>query len=157
MALQRKPDDPATQERYLKIFPHDFASFMNLFGFDHPLYDGAQYILALSPLGKTHPMEVGKLLIALAKDAHHEADAPNFLQQVTAAYAAQHTKMFAQLLKGLTPQKQTQLITFLAGAENFHAYPEYEEIIKHLKGLGERDLANRFVEARKKREKQPHD
>ena len=65
--------------------------------------------------------------------------------------------MFGQLLKRLTPQKQTQLITFLADAENFYAYPDYEDIIKHLKGLGESGLANKFIEARKKREKQPHD
>ena len=157
MALQRGPNDPATQERYLKVFPQDFASFMNLFGINRPLYDGSQYILALMPLGKMHPMEIGKLLVGLSKDAHYEADATSYLQHTTAFYAAQHTKMFAQLVKGLSPQKQNQLITYLADVENFNAYPEYEGIIKHLKGLGETDLANKFVKARKKREKQGHD
>ena len=70
MALQREPNDAATQERYLKVFPHDYASFMNLFSYNHPLYDGHQYILALTPLCKTHPMEVGRLLVGLSKDAH---------------------------------------------------------------------------------------
>jgi hypothetical protein len=157
MALQRKPNDPATQERYLKIFPHDYASFMNLFSIHHPLYDGHEYILALTPLSKTHPMEVGRLLVGLSKDAHYEADALSALQDVMTDYAAQHTRMFAQLLKGLSPQKQTQLITFLADLETISVDPEYENIIKHLEGLGDADLARKFVEARVKREKEPHD
>src|SRR5262245_6644959 len=101
-------------------------------------------------------MALGKLLVGLSKDAHYEADAPSYLQHVTAAYAGQNTKTFAQLLKELPLQKQTQLITFLADVENFHGYTDYVDIIEHLKGLGEANLASQFAEAKNKREKQPH-
>jgi hypothetical protein len=93
--------------------------------------------------------------MGLGKDAHYEADAPSHLQQVTAVYGSQHTKLFAELLKELPAQKQSQLISFLADVENHAAYPQYQDIIGRLKATGERDLAGRFEEARNKRNKQP--
>ena len=94
--------------------------------------------------------------MGLAKDAHHDADAPNYLQQVTAVYAGQHPETFAALCKQLPPQKQTQVITFLADAEAYYSYPEYQAIIDGLKRIREDKLAMRFEEARTKRERQPH-
>ena len=155
--LRTSPDDSATQERYLKAFPHDYKEFLNLFEQDHELYDGHDFVEALSVAGKDHETDLGKLLVGLAKDAHHDADAPSYLQHSTAAYAARHPKTFAELFKQLPPEKQTQLVTFLADVENHRSYSAYQEIIDGLNGIGEDKLAIRFKEARMKREKQPHD
>src|SRR5260221_9389103 len=74
-ALRTSPDDSATQERYLKAFPHDYKEFLNLFEPDHELYDGHDFVEALSVAGKDHETDLGKLLVGLAKDAHYDADA----------------------------------------------------------------------------------
>jgi hypothetical protein len=155
-ALRTSPDDSGAQERYLKAFPHNYREFLHLFDLDHELYDGHDFIDALSLTGKDHAAELGELLVGLAKDAYHDADAPSYLQQVTAVYAGQHPKTFAELCKQLSPQKQTQLITFLADAEAHYSYPEYQAVIDGLKRIGEDKLAIRFEEARTRRERQPH-
>ena len=92
----------------------------------------------------------------LSKDSHYEADAPAYLQQATVDYARQHAKTFADLMKPLAANKQTQLIEFLADAENHAAYPQYQDLIDQLKTAGENDLARRFETAREERSKQPH-
>lgn len=157
VALRNKPRDTAVQKEYLQAFPHDYKEFLALFDFGHELYDGHDFIDPLPSLGSQHPVELGELLIGLSKDAHYEADAPNYLRHATATYAVEHSQMFARFLKQLPPAKQQQLITFLADIENFRAYPEYQEIVDHLKGIGERKLAIDFEEARAKREKEPDD
>lgn len=153
-ALRTTPDNPVAQECYLKTFPHDYKEFLNLFDFGRELYDGHDFVDALSLTSKNHEAELGKLLVGLAKDAHHEADAPSYLQQVTAVYAGRYPKTFAQLFAELPTQKQTQLLTFLADAEAHYSYPEYQAIIDGLKRSGEDKLATRFEEARAKRERQ---
>lgn len=153
-ALRANPADSQEQERYLKIFPHDYKEFLNLFDLDRELYDGHDFIEALSLTGKDHATELGKLLVGLAEDAHLDADAPNYLQHVTAVYAGQHAKTFAELFSHLRPQKQNQLISFLADAEAHYSYPEYQAIIDAFKRIREDKLAARFEEARAKREKQ---
>jgi hypothetical protein len=155
-ALRSSPNDSAAQERYLKAFPHDYRAFLNLFDLDHELYDGHDFVDALSLAGKGHEAELGNLLVGLAKDAHYDSDAPSYLQGLTAVYAGQHPKTFAELLKQLPFQKQAQLITFLADVEAHYSYPEYQAIIDGLKRIGEDKLAMRFEEARTNRERQ-HD
>jgi hypothetical protein len=129
---------------------------LNLFDLNHELYDGRDFIDALSLTGKDHSAELGALLVGLAKDAHYDADAPNSLQQVMAVYAGHDPKTFAELCKQLPPQKQTQLITSLADAESHYSYPEYQAIIDGLERIGEDKLAIRFEEARTERKRQPH-
>jgi len=154
--LRARPDDSAAQLRYLNTFPKDYREFLNLFDLDHELYDGHDFVDALSLTGKVHEAELGKLLVGLAKDAHYDADAPSYLQHVTAIYAGRHPKTFADLLRPLPIQKQVQLITFLADVEAHDSYPEYQAIIDGLKRVGEAKLAMRFEEARTKRKNQPH-
>ena len=154
--LRASPDDPGAQERYLKIFPHDYREFLNLFDLDHELADGYDFIDALSLTGKDHAAKLGELLVGLGKDAHYDADAPSYLQEVMAKYAGQHSKTFAELCKQLPPQKQAQLITFLADVEVHSSDPDYQAIIDGLKRIGENKLAIRFEEARTRRGRQPH-
>lgn len=155
--LRASPDNSPAQERYLKTFPHDYAAFLNLFDMGRELSDGYDFIHALSLTEKDHAAELGALLVGLAKDAHYEADAPSYLQHLTAAYAGQHPSTFADLSKQLPPQKQTQLITFLADVEVHSSNREYQAIIDGLRRAGENELAIRFEKARTKRERQPHD
>jgi len=155
--LQRAPDDRKVQERYLDAFPQTYKSFLELFDFNHPLYDGHEYVETLYSLVGSHELEVGRLLVQLSKDAHYDADAPSYLQNATATFGSQHIEIFLALLKQLPVGEQANLITFLADVENHQAYPEYQLIIDHLKALDERSFARKFVAARAKRSRQPHD
>ena len=155
--LVHAPNDPSAQARYLELFPRTYNVFLQLFEPGQPLYDGHDYVEALSPLAKTHEEEIGKLLVTLSKDAHYDADAPAYLQSATSLYGSEHTQIFLSLLKGLPPSKQENLIAFLADVANHDAYPEYQIMIDHLKGLGETALAKKFELARTKRSRQPHD
>jgi hypothetical protein len=154
--LVNTPYDPSAQARYLELFPRTYNGFLQLFEPGQPLYDGHDYVEALSPLARTHEEEVGKLLVTLSKDAHYNADAPAYLQSATSLYGSQHTQAFLLLLKGLPASKQANLIAFLADVENHDAYPEYQIIIDHLKALGDAALAKKFELARAKRARQPH-
>jgi hypothetical protein len=156
-ALRASTSDSQAQGRYLTTFPHDYKEFLNLFDLGHELSDGADYIDALSLTEEKHPTELGRLLVGLAKDAHYDADAPSYLQHLTAVYAGKHAEIFIELFDQLPPQKQTQLITFLADVENHGSYPEYQAIIDAFKRLGEGNLAIRFEKARAKREKHRND
>jgi hypothetical protein len=154
--MQRKPNDPIIQKRYLAVFPHDYKSFLDLF-VNHEFPDvGHEYIAVLPTLAKSHEREVGKLLVRLSEDAHYEADAPGDLRQAMATYGSQHTQMLVRFLKSLPRGKQAQLIAFLADVENPAAYPEYQSIIDHLNVLGDNDVANKFEIAREKRSKEPN-
>ena len=79
-ALRTSSEDSGAQERYMKTFPHDYREFLNLFDLNYELYDGRDFMDALSLTGKDHSAELGALLVGLAKDAHYDADAPNSLQ-----------------------------------------------------------------------------
>ncbi len=154
--LRKNPDDPTAQQRYLYSFPNTYARFLQLFEPGRQLYDGFEYISVLPSLAGKDEKGVGELLIRLSKDAHYEADAPSYLQDATAAYASQHTKMFVELVNELPIEKRAHLIVFLADVENHSAYPHYQETIDHLNDLGERCLAEEFRIAREQRQRQPH-
>lgn len=149
--LQKHPEDPAVQARYLKVFPKDFKTFLALFGPGHELYDGHEYILILPGLAEHHEVELGKLLVGLSRDAEYDADAPSYLQHVTTGYAASHTKVFLKLVRALPPKKRDTLITFLADVEALAGDPAYQSIVDHLRELGDHSLAKEFEAARAER------
>ena len=151
--LQMHPDDLAAQRAYLQAFPHDYAAFLRLFDLGQELYDGHEFILVLHTLAEHQEKGAGQLLLGLCKDARWDADAPNYLQHEAVAYGAVHTQMFATLLRRLTKTQRTNAIVFLAHAENFEGYPEFQEIIERLKGLGQNALAQEFEQAKALREK----
>lgn len=155
-ALQANPNDTRVQKQYLERFPKDFESFMRLFApkdFSE-LYDGAEYIFALRTLIPSHPLVVGEILVGLGKDAHWEADAPNYLQMVTAQFAVSETSTFAKILRRCSAEDVSTLIRFLADKENHAAYEEYPLIAKNLRQLGDEDLAKLFEQAKAERMKQ---
>jgi hypothetical protein len=155
--LQKKPNDPVAQQRYLSAFPHDYKSFLQLFDLDQELCDGYDFISVLPSLAKNHRAEVGALLVGLSKDAHWEADAPNYLQNDTLTYAGQHTTTLVSIVDKLSSPDRVNFITFLADTEYHGAYKEYQELIDHLRALGQSRLAKEFEAARAKRKRQPHD
>ena len=65
-ALRSNPSASTAQERDLKTFPHDYKEFLNLFDLNHELYDGHDFVDALSLAGKGHETELGNLLVGLA-------------------------------------------------------------------------------------------
>jgi hypothetical protein len=154
--LQKNPNDSRVQQRYLDAFPHDYKGFLQLFDLDQELSDGYDFISVLPSLATNHEAEAGALLVDLSKNARWDADAPNYLQTATATYAGQHTKTFVSLVERLSSSEHVNLITFLADKENHSAYKEYQDIIDHLRNLGENKLAKEFEAARRKRALQPH-
>jgi hypothetical protein len=166
VGLQNSPNDPAVQERYLKAFPQNYKDFVKLFGSDRELaigvfdtggelYDGHEFILVLPSLAKNNEAEVGRLVVQLGKDAHWAGDALNALQEATVVYGDEHTKTFAALVGRLSAAERANLVTFLAHAENYAAYPEYQTLIDHLKGIGQDQLAKEFEAAREKGRQRP--
>jgi hypothetical protein len=153
--LQKNPADPAVQAQYLKAFPHDYKTFLALFEPDRELYDGHEFILVLPSLAKNHETEVGHLLVQLSKNAQWNADAPNHLEQATIVYGDEHTQTFAALLQQLSATERSTLITFLAHAQNYAVYPEYQTLIDHLRDIGRGDLAREFEVARERRLQRP--
>lgn len=155
--LRKSPNDPLVQQHYLQAFPQSYKDFLELFDSGRPLYDGHDYIEALSLLAKGQKTQVGELLINLSKDAHYQGDAPGYLQNATAVYGSHYTKTFAQILKLLPDIKRRNLISFVADVENYRAYPEYQMIIDRLEKLGDSVIAEEFKEARAKRLAQRND
>lgn len=152
--LKAKPDDRGAQKRYLKAFPHDYRTFMAMFGTGGSLADGYQcdYIFALSALQAHHSAQVGRLLVQLSKDAEYQADAPSCLQHVLANYGSRYTRAFAGFLHQLAPNERDQLITFLADIDTkFASDTEYRLIIRNLKQLNEPDLAQELQQAQAER------
>jgi len=104
--------------------------------------------VVLPSLAKNHEIEVGRLVVRLSKTAQWDADAPNYLEHATVVYGVQRTKTFATLAQQLPTTGRANLINFLAHAENIAAYPEFQELIDHLKSLGQNELAKEFETAR---------
>jgi len=142
--LQKNPNDPRVQQRYLDAFPHDYKRFLQLFDLDQELYDGYDFISVLPSLATNHDTEVGALLLGLSKDAHWEADAPNYLQTATVTYAGQHTTTFVSIVDKLSSSDRINFIKFLADKEYHGAYKGYQELIDHLRAVGEGKLAKEF-------------
>jgi hypothetical protein len=155
-ALNKNPQDTKTQELYLKAFPHNYEEFVAFFVDGHNFSDGFDEIMILPSLAENHTDELGKLLVELGRNAKWDADAPNYLQHVTAVYAGQHTKTFVSLINQLPPKDHANLITFLADKENHAAYKEYQDLIDGLRSIGQDHLAKEFEVAREKRLRQPH-
>ena len=156
--LRKNPNDPTAQQAYLQAFPKTYAAFVHLFGYPGgELNVGShEYMSVLPSLADNNERALGQLLIQLSKDAHYEADALGDLQETTATYASQHTRVFVALIKQLSIEKRAHLITFLSdGIEDFDAYPQYQEAIHHLSSLGEKCLAEEFQIAREQRQRQP--
>ena len=150
--LQKYPGSAQAQQKYLKAFPRDYKTFLELFDLEgRELYDGHEYILILPSLAKNHLHEVGSILVELSKDAEYQADAPGYLQDVTADYARSYTRSFVRLIKPLTQKQRTKLIVFLADEEAIAKDPRYQNIIDKLRKLGELELAMQFESKRSDR------
>jgi hypothetical protein len=115
-ALSKSPTTAATQEAYLAAFPTDFREFMAIFmppDFGQ-LYDGHEYIAPLRSIGEARPKEVMTKLLHLGAGGTWDADAPNYLQDVTLTLAISHTDVFITTYSGLSEKEKKGLLAFLA-------------------------------------------
>ena len=95
--------------------------------------------------------------IDIGKNLRWEADAVGYLQHGIVALGNNYTSLFILKINSLSPEEQSNLISFLADVENHDAYPEYKQLIKSIKVAGRTDLADKFITAMNQREKQHHD
>lgn len=114
--LMSAPSDPTAQRAYLAAFPSDFAAFRAMFmpkDFKQ-LYDGHDYVFALSDIGKALPEETFAKMLGIEATAKWDADAVNYLQHVTITLAQQQPKAFVSRFNALSQSEQRGVVTFLA-------------------------------------------
>lgn len=158
--LQKQPDSKAYQLDYIKVFPGNSTEFIKTFESEDfsQLYNNSyQYVDAFVNLTKYYSSEIIYKSINIGKNLVWEADATGQIQHEIVGMGNSYTAIFIKAIKSLTPKDQSSLITFLADVENHQAYPEYKRLYKSIAHAGEKDLANHFIDAMHKREKQPHD
>jgi hypothetical protein len=158
--LKKHPDSKEDQLNYIKIFPENSTEFLQIFDpsdFGQLYDDSYQYIEAFVKLGKYYPIAIIKRSITIGKSLVWQADATGQIQQEIVLMGNTHPAIFIKLVKSLNAKEQIHLITFLADAENYSAYPEYKQLIKSITNAGEKRLAKQFIDAMHKREKQNHD
>lgn len=150
------------EKAYLDEFPTDFNKFYYTFyghkygerGSLGELYDKhIEHLFYLNELANKYPEKVLAIWLDVAQEGHWYADAVGILQHHLANYAANNTNIFTKKLKQRSIKSQTGIVRFLADVENHRAYSDYQTIINNLHSLGELELENRFIKARKEREK----
>jgi hypothetical protein len=150
LALSRSPNSAETQEAYLVAFPADFREFMAIFmppGFDQ-LYDGHEYIAPLRYIGDARPKEAMTKLLRLGAGGMWDADAPNYLQDVTLTLAIAHTDVFVATYSELSAKEQMGLLVFLAGGiEGPH--PSFIALATQVKKSRHPELATQMLEGAK--------
>lgn len=158
--LKKHPDSKTYQLDYIKVFPSNSTDFLKTFDpedFSQLYSNSYQYIDALVKLTKNYPSAIICKSINIGKNLVWEADATGQIQHELVAMGNSFTPIFIKAIKSLTPKEQAGLITFLADVENHQAYPEYKRLFKSIVHAGDKGLANQFIDAMHKREKQPHD
>ena len=137
--------NPSTQLSYLDAFPGTFTEFMSVFmppDFKQ-LYDGHEYIFALNDIGKALPEQTLNKLLPLETAAHWNADAVNYLQEVTINLAMANPKLFIRTLSRLRKKDQDGVVKFLAdGIEGPH--PSFLELAKKIESIGQTLLAKQM-------------
>jgi len=157
--LIREPNCKKNQIDYINKFPDNWNKFIKIF---HPedfneLYDKSHYyIWMLDTLSNEYPNEIGTLLIKLSRKAKWDADAPGYIQHTLANFGASKTKLFMKILLKEKQENLNNIITFLADVENHNAYTEYQQIIENVLKLGNKELGNKFITAKQKRQKIRH-
>jgi hypothetical protein len=149
-ALTNSPTTAATEEAYLAAFPSDFREFMAIFmppDFGQ-LYDGHEYIAPLQSIGESHPEEVMMKLLHLGAAATWDADAPNYLQEVTLTLAMSHTHVFVTTYSGLSEKEKKGLLTFLADG-NEGPKPSFGALATRVEKSHHPELATRMLEEAK--------
>ncbi len=156
----KNPKSQTCQLNYIEVFPDDTTQFLRVFAsadFGQLYQDSYNYIEDFFKLGKYHTVLVINKSIDIGKNLRWEADAVGYLQHGIVALGNKYTSLFILKINSLSPDEQSNLITFLADVENHDAYPEYKQLIKSIKAARRTDLADKFITAMNQREKQHHD
>ena len=159
-ALAKTPKSRQKQLDYLKSFPQDKQQFIAVFDqndFSELYSDSYEYITAFFKLSKYYPQQVMDKSINIGKDLKWNADAVGYLQHHIVILGNQQIKIFSTELRRLPESQVNGLITFLADVENHKAYSEYQQLINTLNQIGAKDLSDKFIKARSKREQEKND
>jgi len=145
--LVSSPNDPATQLAYLEAFPQTHDEFMTVFmppDFKQ-LYDGHEYVYALRDIGTAFPEKTIELLLRIVATARWNADAVNYLQNVTLGIAFSNPQLFVRCLIALAKREQDGVVRFLAdGIEG--PKPSFLELADRIEEVGQALLAKRMRE-----------
>ena len=143
--LATAPSDVTAQRAFLAAFPSNFPGFLAVFmppDFDQ-LYDGHEYIYPLADIGKSLPKETMEKLLKIETRGKWDADAPNYLQDVTLTLANTDTNVFLASLARLKATEQLGVIAFLAaGIEGPH--PAFITLALQVEHAGQLKLAKRM-------------
>ncbi len=165
-AMWGTPDSLAAQAIYIERLPSDYRTFAEVF--DPPdfryLYNASdEYLDALYTISDNFPTTVCQKLVMLSKDGElylkrspFIADANAVLQDVTIRVAIRHPKQFIRETNRLSIKQKNGLAAFLADAENFDGYPEYQSFLDTLTNRHESRLLKLFLEAKQARMKFVH-
>jgi hypothetical protein len=143
------------QLAYIQNFPSDSTSFMDIFqpaDYKHLYKESHDYINTFFSLSTNHPNEIIDKSINIGEYLIWQGDATGDMQHGIVDLGNSNTKIFASKLHSLTQSHKAHLISFLADVENFTAYPQYQSLINSLNKIGEKTLADEFVNARTLRE-----
>ena len=157
--LSKAPRDLSVQRAYLAAFPNNASEFMAVFmpaDFGQ-LYDGHDYISALTSIGKALPEETMIKGLTIGAGAKWDADAPNYLQNILLDLAVANPKVFVSSLSSLDGPGQTNALTFLAdGTEGPNE--EFITLATQMKKAGRPDLTKRMLkEAQESQKRADHD
>jgi hypothetical protein len=149
-ALMGAPNSADAQKAYLAAFPSSFREFLSIFMAPDfgQLYDGHDYIASLNGIGEAWPKETMRKLLKLGSDGTWDADAPNYLQDVTLTLSIAHATVFVASYSNLTMKEQEGLLTFLADG-NEGPHPSFVALAAAVEKSGNSQLAKRMSGAAK--------
>lgn len=128
LTVYKSPTNEAAKINYLKSFPIDFNLFLEVFHspkFDQ-LYDGHIYIHLFRLLADEHPKLAAPTLLALAKDACFDADAPNYLRETLIEFKLHHSKLYETQFQKLSESEKTNVDLYLKAS--FHPHSNLKRI-----------------------------
>ena len=154
--LKIYPGSKPKQLAYIKSFPENKQQFDAIFepngtGQLHSEY--FEYVNTFAGLAKDHQEEVINKLVSISKDLTYGPGAPKQLQLILIQLGDQYTKAFAAKLKTLSAHDLDNLTKLMADRDQIKDFLPYQELIDGLDKINEVALANKFLDARVKREK----
>ena len=154
--LKIYPGSKPKQLAYIKSFPENKQQFDAIFepngtGQLHSEY--FEYVNTFAGLAKDHQEEVINKLVSISKDLTFGPGAPKQLQLILIQLGDQYTKAFATKLKTLSAHDLDNLAKLMADRDQIKDFLPYQELIDGLDKINEVALANKFLDARVKREK----
>ena len=154
--LKIYPGSKPKQLAYIKSFPDNKQQFDAVFepngsGQLHSEY--FEYVNTFAGLAKDYQEAVINKLVTISKDLSYGPGAAKQLQLILIQLGDQYTRAFAIKLKTLSAHDLDNLAKLMADRDQIKDFLPYQELIDGLDKINEVALANKFLDARVKREK----